>query len=250
MNHFVIQEIAPDASVGRAISTSVPWTLSDMLGLEHSAAYSLEVQNFISWLVGGIVHRLREKQPETFDGDTLLQRMLQSLTTAVEHLAVETLGQRALAVVRRREHLFTYLPKRYSNEDKSALRSTSLSGSDLVDDHLLRQTDDRSTSRSTKAAFERIASQGSGAGNSSRRPRVQPRQQQQQQKAPRKSQERQHDSSSSRQPTSSTTNTFKRNPSPPRRQEDRPVQRRDDRPANSSSRGRYRKRGRRGDFRR
>ena len=116
VNHFVIQEIAPDASVGRAISTSVPWTLSDMLGLEHSATYSLEVQNFISWLMGDIVHRLREKQPETFDGDTLLQRMLQSLTTAVEHLAVETLGQRALAVVRRREHLFSYPPKRYSTK--------------------------------------------------------------------------------------------------------------------------------------
>ena len=57
LNPFIIQHIANDGAIGKHLFP-LPWTLSDMLGLEHSATYMAEIQNFLSCTVGGIVHRL------------------------------------------------------------------------------------------------------------------------------------------------------------------------------------------------
>ena len=113
VNARVLQDIAPDAAVARNISANVSWSLQDLIGLEQSTSYMSEIQNFISWLVGGMVRRLREKSLQAFDSYSMLKRMSHSLTTAVEHLAGETLSLRALAILRRREHSLRFFPRSF-----------------------------------------------------------------------------------------------------------------------------------------
>ena len=176
VNARVLQDIAPDAAVARNISANVSWSLQDLIGLEQSTSYMSEIQNFVSWLVGGMVRRLREKSPQAFDSDQMLQRMSHSLTTAVGHLASETLSLRALAVIRRREHALTFFPRSFSQEDRHALRTSPLAAGSLFNDSLLQEIEERSTCRSSRMAMERLAYGPSTSSRNRDQGRVQPRQ--------------------------------------------------------------------------
>ena len=228
-----------------------------MLGLEQSATYMAEVQNFLAWTVGGIVHRLREKMPDAFDNDILLQRMMQSLSLSVEHLAEETLSLRALAVIRRREHVLSFFPKRFNPEDRNALKVAPYAGPLLFEDDQVRSADSRTSSRESQMALSRVAygqHQRQGQG----------RQQKQQQYASKKSSQRRRDSSSNysnpRPPpqANQAASSSRRQQTPPRRQEERRSRERTPRsPRRDAGRGQKRKRSsssrgyrRRGDFRR
>ena len=243
MNDFIIHEVCPEVATNRVINNVLPWSLGDMIGVEQSASYMAEVQNYLSWLVGGIIHRLREMQPESFDKDSLMSRMLKSLTTAVSHLASETFGLRALAVVRRREHALSFFPRRYSAEDRGVLRATSWDDPTLFADQVARSVDERTASRSSKLAFDKIVSQASYKPKGRDKSRQRQPHQQQQQQAPSSSQ-RQHGSSSLKPPSSSSA----RQPSP--RRKENPSHQAQQPPTRGRGRSKSSRRGRKSGFRR
>ena len=119
--------------------------------MEQSASYMADVQSYLSWLVGGILHRLRELQPETFNNNSMLNRMLRSLTTAVFHLASETFGLLSMAVVRRRKLALSFFPRGYSAKDRGVLRATSWDDATPFTNQVVSSVDERSASRSSRS---------------------------------------------------------------------------------------------------
>ena len=99
-----------------------------------------EIQSFVFWMMGAIVRRTRQLDTSLLDSNSLLRRMSQSNSIAMDQLASEVTSLRALSICKHREFLLNLFPKRFSTEDKKALM-TSFSRSKMIfDDETLRRT--------------------------------------------------------------------------------------------------------------
>ena len=124
--------------------------------IEQSVINIREIHNFSSWLTGAIFDKLESAKPGE-PPEQILTRMQMSLATAHAHLATEAAALKAWAVAKRREELFKFFPKRFSEDDKKALQSSPVYSDELFDSVLLNRLDEEAKKRASQVVIELAA---------------------------------------------------------------------------------------------